>query len=252
MLKRSMGAVLLILVFSGTSFGTHPLITDDTGTQGKGNFQVEINYEFDHDNADGVKQDLHQAQTSLSYGITDTIDFSLSLPYQFITTSEGGEKTREDGISDMVVEAKWRFFERDGLSFAVKPGISLPTGNDEKGLGTGRVDGAVHFIATREIKPWAFHLNVGYGRNETTRNEETNIWDVSVAAELEVCKWLKVVANVGAERNTDKEVDTPPAFILGGLVFPVTENLDLDIGVKGGLTKPETDYALLSGVTIRF
>ena len=78
------------------------------------------------------------------------------------------------------------------------------------------------FIATQKLDPWTFHFNAGYGRNETTVDEKTDIRHVSLATELEVCKWLKLVANVGAERNTDKGDDTPAAFVLGGAVIPVT------------------------------
>ena len=252
MLKKTLGTVLLLLAICGTSFAMHPLITDDTGTQGKGKFQVELNYEFDHEDTNGVEERLHQVQSSLSYGIIDSVDFVVGLPYQFITTKEGGVKSTENGISDMTLELKWRFFELEGFSLAIKPGLSLPTGDDDKGFGAGRVGGSVFFIATQQLDPWTFHFNAGYGRNETTVDDETDIWHVSLATELEVCKWLKVVANVGAERNTEKGDDTPAAFIVGGAVIPVTENIDFDFGVKGGLTEPENDYALLTGVTFRF
>ena len=252
MLKGALGTVLLVLAFSGASFGAHPLITDDTGTQGKGKFQVELNYEFDHEDTDGVEESVHQMDTILSYGIIDTVDLVVGLPYQFITTKEGGDKTREDGISDMSIEVKWRFFEMEGLSLALKPGLSIPTGDDEEGLGAGKVGGSFHFIATQELDPWTFHFNAGYGRNETETDDETDIWHFSLATELQVCSWVKAVANIGAERNTDKADDTPAAFILGGLIFPVTENLDLDLGIKGGLTEPESDYGLLAGLAFRF
>jgi hypothetical protein len=65
-------------------------------------------------------------------------------------------------------------------------------------------------------------------------------------------KWVKAAANLGVERNTDKSSGVPPAFILGGFIFPVNANLDLDIGVKGGLTRSENDYSLLAGMTMRF
>ena len=252
MLKSGMGAVLFVFAFSGISLAAHPLITDDTGTQGKGKFQIELNYEFDHEDTDGVEENLHDLSTIVSYGIIDNLDLVVGLPYQFVTTKEGGAKTREDGLSDMTLELKWRFFEMDGLSFALKPGMSIPSGDDEKGLGAGKVGGSVQFVATQELGPWAFHFNAGYGRNETTVEEETDIWHVSLAAEVETCKWVKLVGNVGAERNTDTEDDAPAAFILGGLIFPLTENLDLDIGIKGGLTEPEADYALLAGMAFRF
>lgn len=36
-------------ILSSASFAAHPHITDDTGTQGKGKFQLEVNSEFAYD-----------------------------------------------------------------------------------------------------------------------------------------------------------------------------------------------------------
>jgi hypothetical protein len=252
MATKVLGALFLVLVFSSVSPAMHPLITDDTGTQGKGKFQIELNYEFDHENTAGVEENIHDISTVVSYGIIDNVDFVVGLPYQIIITMEGSEKTRENGVSDLTLELKWRFFEREGFSLAVKPGLSVPIGDDEKGLGAGKVGGSFFVIATQEIEPFTLHFNAGYGRHENTADEEKDLWHVSLASEFEVCKWARLVANVGAERNTDKTDDTPPAFILGGLVISLTENLDFDIGVKGGLTEPETDYAVLAGTAFRF
>lgn len=35
--------VVLSLMAAGAVFAAHPLITDDTGTQGRGKFQIEVN-----------------------------------------------------------------------------------------------------------------------------------------------------------------------------------------------------------------
>ena len=43
-----------------------------------------------------------------------------------------------------------------------------------------------------------------------------------------------------------------PAYILGGFIYSVKENFDIGIGVKGGLTKPETDISVRGGITWRF
>jgi len=135
---------------------------------------------------------------------------------------------------------------------ALKPGITIPTGDEDVGLGTGRVGASAFFIATQEWEPWAFHFNLGYIRNENKVDERVDLYHVSLAAEWEAAKWVKVVADIGAEANTDRTSDTPAAYILGGLVFPVTEWLDLDVGVKGGLTRPEADYSLLAGMVFHF
>lgn len=83
-------------------------------------------------------------------------------------------------------------------------------------------------------------------------DERKDLYHVSLAAEWEVAEWVKIVGNVGAEANTDKDSDTPAAFILGGLIFPVAEWLDLDVGIKGGLTRAEPDYALMAGMCFHF
>jgi hypothetical protein len=98
----------------------------------------------------------------------------------------------------------------------------------------------------------SFHLNLGYLRNENGLDEKRDLWHASLAAELEILQGLKVVGNIGVERNPQRESATDPAFVLGGLVYSVSDRIDLDIGAKGGLTRPEADYSLMGGCTIRF
>jgi hypothetical protein len=147
---------------------------------------------------------------------------------------------------------KWRFYEKDGLSFALKPGLTFPTGEDEKGLGSGKVTYRLFLIGTKEIKPWTFHLNLGYIRNENKLDENEDLWHGSLASTIEVIKNLKLAGNIGLERNTDPNLNDPKAFILGGVIYCLSENFDVDFGVKGGLTKPEEDYTILMGITWRF
>ncbi len=260
MFKRIITTVV-VLLWSGLAFAAHPLITDDTGTQGKKKFQLEVNSEFNNDKEtkDGMvtRETDSEVAAILSYGITDNVDIVLGLPYQWKKTKEDGAVTSDvDGISDTSIEVKWRFYEKDGLSFALKPGIALPTGDENKGLGNGRASYGLVFTATKEIEPWAFHLNLGYTHNEYELREDKeanrkSIWHVSLASEVEVVKGLKAVANIGMERNPDKTSSTHPAFILGGLIFSLSENFDIDFGIKGGLNKPETDYSILAGITLR-
>lgn len=258
-MKKTFSLFLFIAVFvlSSASFAAHPLITDDTGTQGKGKFQVEINSEFSYDKETEedvtIKETGRETATILSYGITDAMDVVLGLPYQWNKTWEDGEETSdEEGISDMSVELKWMFYESDGLSLALKPGITLPTGADEKGLGAGRATYSMFFITTKEIGPWAFHLNLGYAGNENRVDERKDIWHVSLASGVEAVKKLRLVANAGVEKNPDKASHTDPAFILGGIIYSITDDIDVDFGLKAGLNKPETDYSILTGINFRF
>jgi len=139
----------------------------------------------------------------------------------------------------------------------VKPGVTLPTGDENKGLGNGKASCSLFFIITEELLPWAFHLNLGYIHDEfdLRSDEDANrkdIWHASLASEVKVLTDLKAVANIGVERNPDRTSNTDPAFLLGGLIYSINESTDVDFGVKSGLTKPETDISYLAGVTWRF
>jgi hypothetical protein len=249
--------ILFLPLFSDSVFAAHPLITDDTGTQGKGKFLLEVNGEvnYDKESEAGVKSKTTGGDvgTILSYGIIDSVDIILGIPYQWFKVKEDGETiSREKGLSDISLELKWRFYEWEGWSFALKPGVTLPSGNEKKDLGTGRVTYGTFFIITKEIEPLAFHLNLEYTRNGNKLDERKDIWHISLASEWELLKDLKLVANIGLERNPDKTSNRPPAFILGGLIYSIVENFDIDIGIKGGLNKPETDLTILAGIAWRF
>ncbi len=257
-MRKVVMAVLVCLVFSSGNvvFAGHPLITDDTGTQGKGKFQLEMNGQYDNDkettNDVTVKTTGGQMAAAISYGFIDSADLVLGMPYLWNKVREDGVVlSNEHGISDATLDVKWRFFEIDGFSLAVKPGISIPTGNDDKGLGTGRVGYHLFGIVSKEFGPLSFHLNLGYIRNENTADELQNVWHASAAATYEIVKNLKLAGDIGVERNPDKESNVDPAYILGGVIYSVAENFDIDFGVKYGLTKPETDYSVLAGITLR-
>ncbi len=226
MFKR-IAIMVIVLLWSGLAFAAHPLITDDTGTQGKGRFQFELNGGYSNDN--GNKET--EVNTILSAGLRDNIDLVITAPYLFQNIEDGSS---EDGISDIGIEMKWRFYEKDGLSFALKPGIILPTGNENKGLGDGKTSYSLFFIATKEIEPLTIDLNLGYIKN---RKDLRDIWHYSLAGEYRVTKPLRIVANIGGETNPDKESDINPAFLLGGIIYSVNENFDVDCGIKAGLPK---------------
>lgn len=262
MLEKFILSAIIMLVLAGTAFAAHPLITDDTGTQGRGNLTLEINSEFssDKETEDEIttKETGGEVASIVSYGLTDTADVVLGLPYQWVKVQEDGDTAAdEDDISDMSLEIKWRFYEKDGLSFALKPGITFPTGDVDKGLGNGKASYGLTLITTKEIEPWAFHLNIGYMHNEYKLEEDKeanrmNIWHASLATQVEVIKDLTAVANIGVERNPDKKSNTHPAFVLGGVIYSMNENFDIDAGVKIGLNKPETDLTFLAGMAMRF
>ena len=251
-------AAFLFAIISTACFAAIPLITDDTGTQGTGKFQIEVLGEYSSDkehvaeNEPWLESQQNGVGVAITYGVTDAVDVVFALPYQFMKIDQGSNTQKENGFTDSAVEAKWRFYEKYGFSLAVKPGITLPTGNENKGLGAGKSTYYLYLIGSKESGPWAFHSNVAYIRNENKNDEQNDIWFASLAATREIIKNLKLVGDIGVESNPDRTSVTPPAYILGGFIYSPVENFDIGLGIKGGLNKVETDISIRGGITWRF
>lgn len=258
-MRRSAGIGVVIMLFAVPVIARamHPLITDDAGTQGAGKFQLEVNGSYGKDKvADAgstVKTVESELVMNLAYGAADAVDIFVETPYSWWRAKTDGDVLgSERGIADVSVGVKWRFFEKDGLCFAVKPAITIPTGDENKGLGTGKAGYGVYLITTKESEPAALFLNLGYIRNENKAGEEEDLWHASLAGIYEVAKHLKLAANVGMEKNRDNAIDKDPAFGLVGIICGVNDDIDLSLGVKRGLNDAETDLTLLASVTLRF
>ena len=218
MLKMIVIAWYFVFMMAGAAFASHPLITDDTGTQGKGKAQLEFIGEYGYDSEDGTTTNTLVFPTIpvLSYGISDAMDFVLGVPFERREIKQAGGTTTERGISDVSLQLKWRYYEKDGLSIAVKPGVTLPTGDEDKGLGNGKASYSTCIIITKDMTPWAFHFNLGYIRNEYKLQayEDANrkdLWHVSLALQWilsKVSRQLQISAL--PETPTRLRIPIPP------------------------------------------
>jgi hypothetical protein len=256
--------MVLTMLWSVPAFAAHPLITDDTGTQGKGKFQLELNGEYvkNEENNAGIteKETGGTIAAALTYGIDDNVDIIVGFPWQWSTLRENGSMMSNDkGIGDTSIDIKWRLLESKAheLSLALKPGITIPTGDEAKGFGNGKISEGMMLIVTREWQHGVLHCNVGYTHHNYEEELESeimkkDIWHASLATELNMADNLRAVGDIGIETNQDDTSDTHPVFLLGGIIYSATENLDLDFGVKGGLNKAETDTIILAGFSVKF
>lgn len=254
--------LILLLGVTRPSFAAHPLVTDDTGTLGKGKFQLELNGEFrrTREMQGGVftREDAGESKAAITAGMTDNVDLTLSYPWVYSWIEKNGTVVSDgSGPGDMGLEVKWRFVSRGGYSLAIKPGLTVPTGNEEKGFGNGRVSYAATLIVEKEWERVFVAANAGYARSEFRLgvDRETNrkdIWQTDAAAGFEVAKGVTAVANIAARTNGSKALKQWPTFLLGGFIWSVTDRVDVDVGVKWGLNRSAADFAGLAGITWRF
>jgi len=220
------------MIIMAESHASIPLITDDTDTQGSGKFQIEALGEYSKDKQNAVENKTNKINASLACGVVDPVDNIVSSPYQFWNTDGKGFRETEKGISDLSLEVKWRFFEKECLAFALKPGLTLPIGNERKGLGSGKAAYYINLIESREVNPWSFDVNVGYARNENEIDEKKNLWSFTLAAKLEIKTGLKFVGETDIESNHSRLSTVPPVWICSGFIYCLADNFDICLGVK--------------------
>jgi len=229
----------------------HPLITEDTATQGKGNSQLELTLDSFRDRLAGVKLRGAQTNALYSYGIADPVDLQLGLPYARLVEDDGQSRT-ERGINDAALDVKWRFLESGALSLGIKPGITLPTGDDRRILGAGRVTWGALLIGSYQPGTIAFHSHVGYRDYRNTLGLKTSLWHASAATTWQVVEPLKLVMDLSRDTNPLPGRGTPLDYLIVGAIWTPARNLDFDLGYRHGASKPALDRGALVGVTLRW
>jgi opacity protein-like surface antigen len=240
-------AAATALVAPLAAHAAHPLVSDDTGTQGNANWQFELNTESTSKQDDTGRQQPWNA--TLTRGFGDRLDLYVSAPYTHLQTPTDDNGT---GFGDIEIGTKWRFVERGPLSLALKPKLTLPTGNDRRGLGTGRVGTGATLLAQVDVARFSLLANAGLAYQPNRHGDLASIWAVSGAAIYKATDRLQLVVDVGTSRNTESGAGTNPAFVIAGAIYSPKPWLDLDIGYRRGLNDRTYRQSAMGGVTVRW
>jgi hypothetical protein len=235
---------LVLTGLAQPAWAAHPLVTDDTSTQGRGNSQIELNSDW----ARFAGETGRVAAFTFSQGATDALDLYGTLPVSLSTPS---------GRGDLSFGAKWRYWQTERSSLAFKPELFLPTGNASKGLGNGSTSLGLTLLASHIVGRWGFDGNIGLTANryrEPPLDDARHllVWRVSGAIAYALNPRLTLVADSGVARNSEKAGTINPAFILAGAIYSPRPNVDFDIGFKAGLNAAEVHRQAGAGLTVRF
>lgn len=126
----------------------------------------------------------------LNYGVTDRLDVGIVIPFVTIEMGatvnarvirlatanlptlhqfEGGttertfsERSRAQGLGDILLRGKYRFLDTPGGGLAAGLDVRVPTGDPEQLLGTGDAQVKVALIGSMTQGPFSPHVNLGY------------------------------------------------------------------------------------------
>lgn len=240
-------AAASVLLAPLDAYPAHPLVSDDTGTQGNANWQFEFNAEATSKQDENGHHQYWNA--TLTRGFGERVDLYVNAPYTHLQTRTDDNGT---GIGDIEIGMKWRFVERGPLSLALKPQLTMPTGNDGRGLGTGRVGTGATLLAQADVGRVSLLANAGMAYQPNRQGDLSAAWAVSAAALFKATDTLQLVADIGMSRNTERTAGTNPAFVIAGAIYSPKRWLDLDVGYRHGLNDQTYRHSIMGGVTARW
>ena len=254
----AVSAASLMLSVSASAF--QPLTTDDTGMQASGGNQVEFSLNEDRAKALGKVELLRSLPIVYTRGLTDALDVFTGLSYAWVRPASAGSNASGSGSPSF--GAKWRFFagEESKTSFALKPEVLLPAGDDRDGagLGTGKTSGRLTLILTRELPFGAIHINAGVSRDRyrnTLNNPDTTTKRFSIAPVWDLKGQWKLAFDLGAESAYQGDAKIRSNSIQLGAIYSPSKDLDFALGAlcASDNASPRTNKrAATAGITWRF
>lgn len=241
-------------------FALQPLITDDTGTQGRGGNQLELSLTGDRSSVGGALTRTSIWDVVFTRGLTDRLDVFVGASHLQIRTYDPAMDTR--GTGNPMIGLKWRLIESEGASgsFALKPEIGLPVSqsNEAGGFGTGKTSFALTGIYTRQVPFGDLHVNLTFGRERyrnamispdatTTRFSLAPVWNLDE-------QW-KLVLDVGVVSKRAGDENLRSSFIEMGTIYSPNADFDLAFGLVRAANNAdprETVSTATTGITWRF
>lgn len=236
--------------------------TESPYTIDAGHFQIEsdlLAYSHDRDTARGA--DLRGdswsfATLNLKAGLCNFSDLQVVLfPYSHVRTDDrlAGTIGRQDGFGDILTRLKVNLWGNDGgpTAGAIMPYVKWPTSQDN--LGNRAIEGGV-------ILPVAFELPADFAAAAMTEFD----WLQDAASSgyhLEFVNSITVSHPIVGKLDGFVEFFSLVSAETGapwvgtfdfGLVYAITDDMQLDAGAYVGVTRSAADIAPFVGFSVRF
>ena len=237
-----------------------PGTTESPYTVDAGHFQLEMTflaYTSDRDTFDGEAYELDVwafAPMILRVGLLNQLEAQLVLePHVVVRERFGTNRVTLRGFGDTTLRFKYNFWGNDSgrTAFSATPYVRFPTSRE--GLGKNSVEGGL-------ILPLSVDLPEDFWLGLTTRFDALRDWagdgyhaefinSIAVGHDLfgDVFGYLEFFSAVSTERDTSWVGTFNP-----GLIFWLTDNVQLNTGVNIGVTRSAYDWTAFGGMAWRF
>lgn len=227
------------------AFAAHPLQTEDTGTQGTGN--VEIENGLQRARAGGAATFTYQPQVSV--GLATTVDAIVQPAWVSQHDPAAGSRS---GLGDTNLDVKWRFWGADPWSLGVRAGLEAPTAQQGLGLPHGRFAEHALAVFTWDGAPATVHANLGLTHGPAVAGARATLGHVSAALMRTIDERLILTVDGELDQDPDRRRHAWPGAVLAGVIWTARPGLDLDVGYQVSTHAAPAVREWLAGLTYRF
>lgn len=222
-----------------------PDTTESPITVDAGHFQMEMSF-FDYTRDDGGDSEAWAyGQVNLKAGLLPNTDL------QVIFNSWERQKSSEtvSGFSDVTLRVKRNLWGNNGgkTALALMPYVKIPTGTE---VSNGEWEGGLIVplgITLTDRLSMALMAEMDIVSDDAGGHDLEWVHSATLGLALtdDLGMYVELVGIAGDSTEYQALFDT-------GLTFAITDNLIIDAGVRIGLNRAAEDFAVFSGVSIRF
>lgn len=227
--------------------GGPPLITDDPGTSGDGNWEINIAFAAEKRRTEGSYE---SPILDINYGIGERIQLKYEVPW--LVLDESGQRTI-NGLGNSVVGVKWRFFDEDRQRIDMSIYPQFEFNNSDSSADRGLVDKGFGIILPvqwqESFGSISFNPEFGYAINEYNDNE----WIYGLAVGYEASSNLELLAEISGTTGQDFEDDELVLNLGARCGLSVSHTLLLSAG-RGfhSAASGEPEFLLYTGIQFIF
>ena len=241
-------AVAAFALVAVAAHAAHPLISEDTGTQGTGKFELELGTATSHVRGDRIRE----LDPQLSFGALDNLDLIVRPSYFWLTGNLADAAGRHHGFGATALDFKWRAVEREPWSFGLRGGLDLPTSQGD--LGTHRLGGHLLAMATYTSGPLMATTNLAYTRIPVDAGPgvRRDILRVSAGGLYNVTETVRLAADVAVAQSLAAAERGWPVVGVVGVIATTPWGFDVDAGYEFGVNRIAPSPQWLLGATVHW
>ena len=245
---------------------SHPLITESPSPDTK----IRLDYFFL--NVDGEVEDEELGEEGegpskfkestvnleLEYAFTRNISIEVDIPYTFINPDEGKDVNHFNTI-DIGVKLASFILEKYGILLGGGLEFGLPTGDDNKGIGSDNIIEIEPFLSfgwKYKILEVVSFLHIGFPVNQKGDQDEGDELGYNLSTLVHATEWLEVLLEFDGETVLNGEEEGESVLNIDpGVKFKPFKSQDLQVGFGAGFPvtdDEEFEYRLIASVFYHF